>query len=342
MMFRTRSPFGRNRRLGMESLEERSLMTATPITPSQGVAALLSVEAAVAVQTTATTANVQASQNDLGNLDRQLAAFNLQSVQTDTRAGKVLAVTADLDQRATITSAGNRIANEFNQIVAGVAAANTTFRNETAELVSAVAHGTMTPVAALAAQQVDLTAYKVSVASYQAQSAATSQFELPNMAGLTYQVEGYQGQKSLGTFHGPFDVKGVGIAGAATDFKGVATTQLSQTASLLQGSFTGASGDYLQVLETIPATPTTAVTQVIVKQPIIGGTLTAINSAVPHSDGFTVHGTIDLSFAAVGNIPAQTQEFQFAANLTAQHFLVGQLIVGGIPVGALDWGRIGA
>lgn len=337
-----RSPFGRNRTLGLESLEDRNLMTAATITPSQGIVALLKQEAAVASQTAATTANIQSSQNDLMNLDRQLAAVNLQRVQTDTQNGNVQAATADLLQRSTITSTGNRINNEFNQIVAGVAAANTTFRNETAALVTSVAKGIMTPVAALAAQQVDYAAYKVSTASFQTQATATSDMELPNMANLTYLVEGYQGQTSLGTFHGGFDVKSPGVGGVITDFTGVATTELTQTESLLQGTFTGASGDYLEALETVPATSTSAVKYVVVKQPIIGGTLTAIDSAVPHSDGFAVHGTIQLSFGAVGNIPAHTQTLDFAANLAAQHFLVGQILVGGQVVGNLDWGRIGA
>ena len=90
--------------------------------------------------------------------------------------------------------------------------------------------------------------------STQTQSNSLDQLELVNLSGLTYAVEGIVGQQNLGTFYGPFDVKAVGhTPGVLTDYKGAVTTRFTLSAHLLQGTFTGATTDYLQAFESATA-----------------------------------------------------------------------------------------
>jgi hypothetical protein len=216
-------------------------------------------------------------------------------------------------------------------VVQNLLAANATFKNESALLVAGVSKGSIVPDAAVAAQVVDYEVYKSVAVGTQNQSNTEQQFELVNLSGLTYAVDGIAGQQNLGTFYGPFDVKAAGnTPGVLTDYKGVVTTRFTVSAHLLQGTFTAATTDYLQAF----ASPSSSQ---LLKQPITGGTITATISPSPDASGFTIHGQVLMQFGPIDNLPSSSTSFQIQANLVGNNILTGNLLVAGTKVGSFSW-----
>src|SRR6185437_10799938 len=97
-------PVGRNNcRLRFESLEDRSLMTANP-TPGQAIQQLNAQALAVSQQTAGLTNSIQASENGLMGVVRQLDSTNFHAIQTATQHGQTQVAVADMNQRTIITA----------------------------------------------------------------------------------------------------------------------------------------------------------------------------------------------------------------------------------------------
>ncbi len=332
MMPRPRT--GHTRPLRLESLEDRTLLTVSSLTPAQAIAALNAQSAIVATQTTQTQNAVLYAESSLLTVARQLDAKNFSQLQTDTQQGNTQASLADMSQRNSVVAAEQRITSEYSLLNSNLITANQDFRNLSALLVTGVSKGTITPAVAVAAQVSDYEVYKSAALGVQTQSSNDFQLELVNLTGLTTAVEGVAGQKNLGNFYGKFDVKAAGLSpGVLTDYQGVVTTHFTVSADLLQGTFTAATTDYLQAYATVGSS-----TQ-LVKQPITGGTMTATISPSPDSAGFTIHGTVLMQFGPIDNLPSSSQTFQFEANMTGQNILIGNLLVGNAVVGSFNWTR---
>ncbi len=323
-----------SRRLGIESLEGRSMLSGGSLTPAEAIAELNAQSAIVATQTSQLQANTLNLENGLLAVAHQLDSDNFAQIASDTAHGLSQAATAAMQERTIIVAAETRITNEFTTLVQTFLAANQTFRNQSALLVTGVGKGTIAPDAAVAQQQVDYEVYKNAAVSTQTQSNTLDQLELVNLTGMTNTIEGVSGQQNLGTFYGPFDIKAAGhTPGVLTDYKGVATTHFTLSAHLLQGTFTGATTDYLQAYQS----PTSSQ---LVNQPITGGTITGAVSTSPDTSGFTIHGQITINLGPVtnnNNLTSTSETFQFQANLVGSNILTGNLLVGGTKVGSFSW-----
>ena len=326
-----RSSGSPSRRLRIESLEGRSMLSGGSLTPAEAIQQLNAQSAVVATQTSQQQANTLNLENGLLAVAHQLDADNLSQISYANSHGNPQAAVADMQERSIIVAAETRITNEYTLLVQNLLAANQTFKNESALLVTGVSRGTIAPDAAVAQQTTDYEVYKSVSVSTQTQSNSLDQLELVNLSGLTYAVEGIVGQQNLGTFYGPFDVKAVGhTPGVLTDYKGAVTTRFTLSAHLLQGTFTGATTDYLQAFES-------ATSSQLVNQPITGGTITAAVSPSLDTSGFSIHGQVTMNLGPIDNLPSSTMSFQISANLVGSNILTGNLLVGGQKVGSFSW-----